>query len=119
MRTSFDLAFFSLDKALFYNYNVIMEALRFEWDERKNEINRRKHGISFQEASTVFEDVEALVIDDPEHSEEEERFIILGYSLKANLLVVCHCYRSSESVIRIISARKATTRESEQYHEAL
>ena len=96
-----------------------MDALHFEWDERKNESNQRKHGVSFQEAATVFEDVEALVIDDPEHSEEEERFIILGYSLRANLLVVCHCYRSSETVIRIISARKATTNESRQYHAAL
>ena len=95
-----------------------MTELRFEWDERKNEINRKKHGISFQEAATVFEDTEALVIDDPEHSEEEERFIILGYSLRANLLVVCHCYRSSEAVIRIISARKATVNETKQYYSA-
>ena len=76
-----------------------------------------KHGVSFAEASTVFEDVNALVISDPEHSEDEERFIILGFSLQANLLVVCHCYRASESVIRIISARKATKNETRQYHE--
>ena len=94
-----------------------MEMLSFEWDPNKDLINRRKHGVSFEEASTVFQDVNALVIDDPEHSEEEERFIILGYSLRANLLVVCHCYRASESVIRIISARKATTNETRQYHE--
>ena len=93
-----------------------MDTIRFEWDENKNEINKKKHHISFEEARTVFYDAEALVIDDPEHSEEEERFIILGLSKKANLLVVCHCYRASETVIRIISARKATTTESRQYH---
>ena len=92
-----------------------METLRFEWDENKSRINLAKHKISFEEAQTVFYDEEALVIDDPEHSQEEERFIILGFSKKANLLVVCHCYRESESVIRIISARKATKSEEKQY----
>ena len=94
-----------------------MKLLHFEWDSQKDLINQRKHGISFTEAVTVFEDVNALVISDPEYSEDEERFIILGFSLQANLLVVCHCYRSSESVIRIISARKATNREARQYGE--
>ena len=94
-----------------------MEGIIFEWDNNKNEINKKKHKISFEEAKTVFYDVEALVIDDPEHSEEEERFIILGMSEKANLLVVCHCLRESETVIRIISARKATLKETEQYGE--
>lgn len=92
-----------------------MDMIKFEWDENKNRTNQRKHGISFTEAQTVFYDSEALVIDDPEHSEEEERFIILGLSNKANLLVVCHCYRASETVIRIISARKATKTESQYY----
>ena len=92
-----------------------MEMLKFEWDENKNLINQRKHGISFDEAKTVFYDDEALVIDDPEHSEEEDRFIILGLSNKTNLLVVCHCYRASETVIRIISARKATKTETNFY----
>ena len=92
-----------------------MEAIRFEWDENKNHINQNKHKISFEEAKTVFYDEEALVIDDPEHSEQEERFIILGLSSKANLLIVCHCYRESDTVIRIISARKATRTESEYY----
>ena len=91
--------------------------IEFEWDENKNEINKKKHKISFEEAKTVFYDEEALLIDDPEHSWEKERFIILGLSKKANLLVVCHCYRVSETVIRIISARKATKSESKQYHE--
>nr|CDL66153.1 unnamed protein product [uncultured bacterium] len=92
-----------------------MDMIKFEWDENKNRTNQQKHGISFDEAQTVFYDEEALVIDDPEHSEEEERFIILGLSNKANLLVVCHCYRASETVIRIISARKATKTESQYY----
>ena len=94
-----------------------MDTIKFEWDENKNEINKKKHKISFEEAKTVFYDEEALLIDDPEHSQEEERFIILGLSKKANLLVVCHCYRASETVIRIISARKATKNETKQYYE--
>lgn len=93
-----------------------MEYIRFEWDDNKNEINKRKHKISFEEARTVFYDSEALIIDDPEHSEQEDRFIILGFSHKANLLVVCHCYRESDSIIRIISARKATITEARYYH---
>ena len=94
-----------------------MDSIRFEWDENKNKINQKKHKVSFEEASSVFYDMEARVIDDPEHSEEEDRFIILGLSKKANLLVVCHCYRASDTVIRIISARKATTNETRQYNE--
>ena len=94
-----------------------MEWITFEWDEQKNEKNKKKHKISFEEAKTVFYDEEALLIDDPEHSEEEERFILLGLSKKANLLVICHCYRASETVIRIISARKATKNEAKQYEE--
>lgn len=94
-----------------------MDIINFEWDTNKNEINKKKHGIAFEEAQTVFYDENALVIDDPEHSKEEERFIILGFSTKANLLVVCHCYRESDSVIRIISARKATKTERTYYEE--
>ena len=94
-----------------------MDTINFEWDENKNEINKKKHKISFEEAKTVFYDEEALLIDDPEHSQEEARFIILGLSKRANLLVVCHCYRASETVIRIISARKATKNETKQYYE--
>ncbi len=92
-----------------------MNELRFEWDDNKNATNQEKHSISFEEAKTVFFDENALIIDDPEHSQEEERFIILGFSKKANLLVVCHCYRSAEAVIRIISARKATKNEAKFY----
>ena len=97
------------------NYNIIMDIITFEWDENKNRINKRKHGVSFDEAKSVFYDEAALVIDDPEHSEEEDRFIILGRSNKTNLLVVCHCYRASNTVIRIISARKATKTETGFY----
>ena len=89
--------------------------LSFEWDENKNRSNQAKHNVSFEEAQTVFYDERALVIDDPEHSEEEERFIILGMSAKANLLIVCHCCREEESIIRIISTRKATKTESAFY----
>lgn len=94
-----------------------MECIQFEWDENKNHINQNKHNISFEEAKTVFYDDEALVIDDPDHSEAEERFIILGLSNKANLLIVCHCYRASDAVIRIISARRATKTESKFYRK--
>ena len=94
-----------------------MDAIRFEWDNNKNNINKKKHKISFEEASTVFYDEEALMIPDPEHSYEEERFIILGQSINANPLVVCHCYRASETVIRIISARKANKKETNKYYE--
>lgn len=94
-----------------------METLKFEWDENKNQSNQQKHSISFEEAKTVFYDENALLIDDPDHSEEEERFIILGLSSQAKLLVVCHCYRASETVIRIISARKATRKETQYYEQ--
>ena len=92
-----------------------MDELFFEWDANKNITNQKKHHISFEEAQTVFYDENALLIDDPDHSEEEERFILLVFSRRANLLVVCHCYRQSESVIRIISARKATKTEEKSY----
>ena len=89
--------------------------IRFEWDSRKAALNMRKHGVSFEEARTVFFDEYAKVIDDPDHSESEDRFILLGVSSALRLLLVCHCYRQGDSVIRIISARKASPRESKQY----
>lgn len=92
-----------------------MSALRFEWDTRKAVENEKKHGVSFEEARTVFFDERARLIDDPDHSEEEDRFILLGLSSRLRLLVVCHCYRSEGDTIRIISARKATARESKSY----
>ncbi len=87
----------------------------FDWDENKNQINQKKHGIDFDEASSVFYDERAILFDDPEHSEWEERFILLGMSNITNICVVCHCYRESDTVIRIISARKATKKEAERY----
>ena len=92
-----------------------MSALHFEWDERKAAANAKKHGVSFEEARTVFVDERAKLIDDPDHSEDEERFVLLGLSSALRLLLVCHCYRSEGNVIRIISARKATAKESRFY----
>jgi len=92
-----------------------MKYIRFEWDQDKNKINSRKHEISFEEARAVFNDPLARIIADPDHSIAEDRFIMLGMSLRLRLLVVCHCYRESNEVIRIISARKATKSESVQY----
>src|SRR3989338_8406673 len=88
----------------------------FEWYAAKASLNKKKHNISFDEAKTVFFDENAILIHDPEHSDNEERFVILGLSAIARLLVVCHCFRYKDSVIRIISARKATKRESMQYY---
>jgi uncharacterized DUF497 family protein len=91
-----------------------MPDLRFEWDERKNASNRRKHGVSFEEAETVFYDDRAIFRDDPDE-EEDDRFILLGLSAGLRTLVVCHCYREGDSVIRIISARKAHREERRDY----
>ena len=92
-----------------------MTELRFVWDDRKSLANRRKHGVSFEEARTAFLDESAKVYFDPDHSETEVRFVLLGISLQLRVLVVCHCYREGESVVRIISARKADKREQESY----
>lgn len=92
-----------------------MTALRFEWDAPKANANLKKHGVSFEEARTVFYDERARLIPDPDHSEDEERFVLLGYSSGLKLLVVCHCYRVDGRTIRIISARKATRREAASY----
>ena len=94
-----------------------MRALRFEWDSRKAAENKRKHGVTFEEAKTAFFDERARLMDDPDHSEDEERFILLGLSGTLRLLVVCHCYRGEQGVIRIISARRATAHESKYYPE--
>ena len=92
--------------------------MQFEWDENKNQANIEKHGISFSEASTVFYDENAVLFDDPDHSESEDRFLIIGFSQKARICIVSHCYRGNDDVIRIISARKATRRESEAYNRS-
>ena len=93
--------------------------MKFEWDENKNLINQRKHGINFDEASSVFFDERAILFDDPEHSDYEDRFLLLGMSETANVCIVCHCYRESDTVIRIISARKATRKEVDRYVEGI
>ena len=92
-----------------------MNMIDFQWDEDKNIINKKKHKISFEEAKTVFYDENARIIADPEHSQDEDRFIILGFSAALRLLVVCHCYRKEDEIIRIISARKATKNEAKYY----
>lgn len=93
--------------------------LRFEWDERKNSGNRFKHGVWFEEAQSVFDDSASRVFLDLEHSEAEDRFVIVGMSSGLRLLIVVHCYRESDSVIRIISARKATKKEAQFYEEGI
>ena len=92
-----------------------MSDIRFEWDESKSRENKRKHGVSFVEAQTVFLDENAIRYDDPDHSEDEDRFIMLGMSSKLRVLVVCHCYRLDDKAIRIISARKANKEEAAVY----
>ena len=93
-----------------------MDYITFGWDSVKFNKNIAKHGISFEEAKTVFYDENARLIPDFDHSEKEKRFIILGYSSKARLLTVCHCYRKNNELIWIISARKATKFETNQYY---
>lgn len=92
-----------------------MSALRFEWDDRKAAENLKKHRVSFDEAKSVFFDERGKLIDDPDHSDDEDRFVLLGMSSVLRLLLVCHCYRSEGNVIRIISARKAISKESKSY----
>ena len=93
-----------------------MNEIRFEWDKLKALANKRKHGISFEEAQTVFYDDNAVLFDDPDHSQSEDRFIMLGISYKLRVLVVSHCERHGD-VIRIISARKAVRQEAQYYAE--
>lgn len=92
-----------------------MSSILFEWDPKKAQSNFRKHKVSFEDAQSVFTDEQALLIDDPDHSEEEDRFVLLGLSQSLRLLVVVHCYRAEGRVIRIISARKADADEQSFY----
>ncbi|VAW34747.1 hypothetical protein MNBD_CHLOROFLEXI01-2100 [hydrothermal vent metagenome] len=92
-----------------------MRYLRFNWDPRKARATIHKHGITFEEATSVFYDDKAVEFYDDEHSDWEDRFLLLGISSKLRLLMICHCYRESDSIIRIISARKATTNEADYY----
>jgi uncharacterized DUF497 family protein len=91
--------------------------ITFEWDEVKSHSNFRKHKVSFSEAKSAFHDPNARLISDPDHSDDEDRFILLGLSEKLRVLVVCHCYREGNSVIRLISARKAGKHEQRTYEE--
>lgn len=100
-----------------HNYAISMSEAQFQWDSAKNIANQKKHGVSFEEASTVFRDEEGLLLFDPKHSSEEDRFILLGMSVNQRLLVVCHCYLENENSFRIFSARKATKAERGQYEE--
>ena len=94
-----------------------MDYLGFEWDTRKAKSNEKKHGVSFEEARSAFFDDQAIVYFDPDHSEDEDRFLLLGTSYKLNQLVVCHCFREEETKVRIISARKADEEETNAYWE--
>ena len=94
-----------------------MDSLRFAWDKRKNNENIKKHKVCFEEAETVFKDENAIQYFDPDHSEDEDRFILLGVSTRRRVLVVCHCFRESELVVRIISARRADKSEGRAYWE--
>ncbi len=97
------------------SYNVSMKPLRFAWDANKARTNLAKHGVDFEEARTVFYDEYALEFYDERHSDAEDRFLLLGMSAKARLILVCHCYREADGIIRIVSARKATPSESAHY----
>jgi uncharacterized DUF497 family protein len=96
-----------------------MDAIDFSWDEGKNRENLRKHGISFEEACTAFSDENARLKHDPDHSQDEDRFILLGFSAKLRLIVVSHVYKQDGQQIRIVSARKATRNERKQYGQFL
>ena len=98
------------------SYTRFAKKLRFEWDTRKSTANKRKHGISFEEARTVFYDDRAILIEDDDN-DEEDRFVLLGISAALRMLVVCHCYREQDSVIRMISARKANRSERKDYEK--
>ena len=92
-----------------------MKYIEFQWDEAKNTANKKKHNVSFEEAKTVFYDDNARLIHDPYHSETEDRYILLGMSNNIKLLIVIHTYKAQDEIIRIISARKATKKETKQY----
>lgn len=94
-----------------------METIDFVWDSEKDKQNLKKHGVSFEEAKTVFYDEYAMQFYDPDHSIEEDRFILLGISVKLRIVIVCHCFRKGEKIVRIISARKADKLEEKSYWE--
>ena len=93
--------------------------MKFEWDEVKNDLNFKKHGIWFEEAQTVWTDPSSQEFFDPEHSSQEERFIRVGYSTAQRILLIVFCEKENGRAIRIISARKATPKERKQYEEGI
>lgn len=93
--------------------------LRFAWDPRKANENSRRHGVTFGEAQTVFLDENALLIGDPDHSDDEDRFVMIGLSARLRVLVVCHCYRTAESEVRLITARKGDREERREYERRM
>lgn len=106
-------------KQLQCSYTGEVPDLRFAWDQRKAAENERKHGVGFEEARSVFYDDMGLLIEDPDEDRDEDRFVLIGLSAVLRMLVVCHCYREDDSVIRIISARRANRRERRQYEERI
>jgi hypothetical protein len=94
-----------------------MYETQFEWDKSKSRSNEKKHGLSFEEARSIFYDENAIEFHDPDHSQHEDRFLLLGMSYRLRVLLVCHCHRKEDSIIRIISARKATRKEAKRYEE--
>ncbi len=100
-------------------YNVHMSETKFSWDPAKAESNKKKHKIAFEEATTVFYDPKAILLDDPDHSENEDRFLIVGMTWSSKTLIVSHCYWGSKDEIRIISARRATRKEKTTYTRGL
>lgn len=109
---------FIVEGALHEHYVMVMAALRFEWDARKSAGNARKHGVTFEEAQSAFADPDGKVIDDPDHPDEEDRYILLAFSYSLRLLVVVHTQREASDVIRIISARRATPGEATSYRRS-
>ena len=105
----------TFDHGLQCTYTVNMKSITFEWDNNKAEENKKKHGISFNEAQSVFFDEDAVQFWDKKHTLEEERFLMLGLSNEFRILLVVHCYREDDATIRIISARKATKKEKKEY----
>jgi uncharacterized DUF497 family protein len=108
-------SWYPLDYKLQHIYNVIINSIRYFWDDRKNAANQKKHRVSFEEAQSGFFDEHAVEYYDPDHSESEDRFLMLGFSYQLRVLVVSYALREQETEIRLISARKATKKEQKVY----
>jgi len=106
---------YPLDNKLQHIYNVFMNSTSFSWDDKKNIANQKKHRISFEEGQSVFFDEHAIEYYDPDHSESEDRFLMLGHSYRVRILVVSYTLRKDGTDIRVISARKATKKEQNAY----